>query len=162
MVALIVHDNEHVMKILILYGSLTGNTLTTSEHLARHFLNSHSVELRDQSEDVDECMRSVDLICIAASTWGEGEANPTTSFFIDHLTTCDRITQSPIALLGLGDSVYEHFCGVVDQLTEILTKKQYNLIGKPYKIDGYPDEEKLQNCALWLTSIIKAREASLQ
>ncbi|MEI7652946.1 MAG: flavodoxin family protein [bacterium] len=139
------------MHLLILYGSLTGNTLLVSEHM-HAFLTKrgHAVDLVDQSFCEFETLNAYDFVLIGASTWGEGDPNPATQVFIEQLDALERIEMKRVALFGLGDSAYEHFCGVVDKLESSLARKQIVLCAPSLRLDGFPDEVMCDKVDAWL------------
>jgi flavodoxin I len=139
------------MHVLILYGSLTGNTLLVSEHI-QSFLGTqgHAIDLMDQSFCEFEKLSTYDLAVIGASTWGEGDPNPATQVFIEQLDALESIEVKRVALFGLGDSAYEHFCGVVDKLESTLRHKDVKLLAPSLRLDGFPDEVMFQNIENWL------------
>lgn len=139
------------MHVLILYGSLTGNTLLVSEHI-KSFLetNGQRVDMVDQTFCEFERLCTYDLILIGASTWGEGEPNPATQQFIEQLNSLDSIQMRNVAVFGLGDLAYEHFCGVVDKLESALHLKKISLLAPPLRLDGFPDDTMFQKVEDWL------------
>ena len=143
------------MRLLILYGSLTGNTLLVSEHMHASLTHKgHTVDLVDQSFCEFDRLTAYDLVLIGASTWGEGDPNPTTQVFIEQLDALERIEMKRVALFGLGDSAYEHFCGVVDKLESSLTRKQMVVCAPSLRLDGFPDETMCDNADAWLDQYV--------
>ncbi len=143
------------MNILLLYGSLTGNTLLVSEHIQEYLVSkSHQVELVDQAFCPFENLSSYDLVLVGASTWGEGDPNPSTQLFIEQISEVKRVESNTLAIFGLGDSAYEHFCGVVDELESVFNTKKTNRIIPSLRLDGFPDEAMFEQVHCWLDVVV--------
>lgn len=139
------------IRVLILYGSLTGNTLLVSEYV-KTFLETEGyvVDSMDQSLCEFEKLNEYNLTIIGASTWGEGEANPSTQLFIEALDSYKHVEFQHVALFGLGDMAYDHFCGVVDKLEKSLSLKNIKPLAPSLRLDGFPDEKMFQCVERWL------------
>lgn len=144
------------MKILIAFGTLTGNTEEVSKSL-RDFLTEqkHLVTLVDQSDIKISELSQFELIILGASTWGDGElgANPITEDFVERFEKeFEPSKDIKFAIFGLGDSSYEHFCGVVDLLEDTLIKNNCKIIKPSLKLEGLP-ENNLEIAQEWAKNI---------
>lgn len=150
------------MHILISYGSLTGNTQIVAELLGVSLreMGGHEVEVLDQACIECDKLAGYDLVIFGASTWGEGESNPTTEAFLHNLNAYpEDLALVKCALFGLGDRSYDHFCGVVDHLEHALRGKSARVLGTPLKLDGLPDETMQEQVGLWATEILTLSNA---
>jgi len=130
-------------KILIVYGSTTGNTEIVAEQV--------SDILKDKGADVTmknvvdatvaELGNGYDLTVLGSSTWGDDDIEFQEDFavFYDEMDKAD-LKGKKIALFGCGDSSYEHFCGAVDLLEEKTETLGGKIVGEPLRIDGDPEE----------------------
>jgi len=145
------------MNIALFYGSLTGNTMLISEQLATHLQSKgHEVTMEDQSMVDVNNLRNFDLVIFGASTWGEGDANPTTESFLVTLNDPSTdITDVKYAIFGLGDRSYEHFCGVVDRLEQTLQTKKAFQAHPSLRLEGFPDESMQASIEKWIGEVLK-------
>lgn len=140
------------MKVLITFGTLTGNSETVAKYLYENLKSDYLIELKlqDQIDTQIGELNNFDLVILVASTWGEGEANPITEDFIMRLSDDFQANDTThFALLGLGDSSYEFFCGVVDQLEKLLLEKKARILNPNLKLDGLPEADNLERALLW-------------
>lgn len=145
------------MKVLIAFGTLTGNSETVAKYLYENLKSEDLIEpiLQDQIDTQIGELNNFDLVILVASTWGEGEANPITEDFIMRLGDEYQTNDSThFALLGLGDSSYEFFCGVVDQLEKLLLEKHALILSPNLKLDGLPEDENLDKALHWAKNFI--------
>lgn len=144
------------MRILLSYGSLTGNTQMICDMVFEKLHPIHTIELEDQTFFDIQKISSYDLIIFATSTWGEGEPNPTTVAFIESLRqNTDILPPFHAAIFGLGDRAYGHFCGAVDQLESVLSEKHVILDLPSLRLDGFPDEVMLESIMDWLAPLLR-------
>ncbi len=144
------------MNIALFYGSLTGNTMLISEHLATYLQSrGHAVHLLDQSLVVPVELATYDLVIFGASTWGEGDANPTTDSFILSLSAdVTNLSGVKYLVFGLGDRSYDNFCGVVDRLEQMLESKHATRKSESLRLEGFPDEAMQAAIESWINRSI--------
>jgi flavodoxin short chain len=130
-------------KVLIVYGSTTGNTEAVAEQI--------SDILKDKGADVTmknvvdatvaELGNGYDLTVLGSSTWGDDDIEFQEDFgiFYEDLDKAE-LKDKKVAIFGCGDSSYEHFCGAVDLLEEKMDILGGKIIGEPLRIDGDPEE----------------------
>lgn len=140
-------------KVIILYGSTTGNT----EQLAR-FIESTlgeyvglTLTMKNVADVGVEEVLEYDIILLGSSTWGDGELQDDFVDFYEQMKALD-LTSKTAAAFGTGDSSWEHFCGAVDMLEERLIKCGADVI-KGFKVDGDIDDAK-DDATQWLKKII--------
>lgn len=145
------------MNIALFYGSLTGNTMLISEQLATYLQSKgHQVTMEDQSVVDVNILKNFDLVIFGASTWGEGDANPTTESFLVTLNDpSTNITDVKYAIFGLGDRSYEHFCGVVDKLEHTLQAKNAHQVSPSLRLEGFPDESMQTHVESWVGEVLE-------
>ena len=151
-----------MIKVLIVFATLTGNTETVATHLYESFINDQSSNLKDHIEleikdlfDVETGEFSdYDLVVFGTSTWGEGEMNPVAEEFFMDIDSIKFKKGTKFALFGLGESHYEIFCSAVHETAKIFRELKANIVGEIYEIDGYPDDEILESTYKWFIDIL--------
>jgi len=124
------------LKILIVYGSNTGNTAYVAEIISSA-LSEHEVKIKNVlSVDIEE-FRQYDLLILGTSTWGNGEAQKD---WKEVLKKLDKriIGGKRIALFGLGDSAMfpEQFASGVRNIYDVVIENGGIVIGF-WKNEGY-------------------------
>jgi flavodoxin I len=126
-------------KILIVYGSTTGNTEMVAEEII-DLLKDHEVLLQDVADTNPEDLTKYDVLVLGSSTWDDGLLQQDFRDFVEGLEV--DLTGKKLAIFGLGDSNYPDFCEAADILEETFTKLGGKTIVATLKIDGFPDEEE--------------------
>jgi flavodoxin I len=126
-------------KILIVYGSTTGNTEMVAEQIMDS-LKNHEVSLQDAADTSPEDLTKYDVLVLGSSTWDDGLLQQDFRDFVEGLEI--DLTDKKLAIFGLGDSNYPDFCEAADILEKIFTKLGGETIVATLKIDGFPDEEE--------------------
>ncbi len=144
-------------KILVTYGSLTGNTEVVAGYLQEQLQAAgHDCALENGFEVAGDSFVEYDLVIIGASTWGDGELNPISEEFLANLdATGIRLEGINYAVFGLGESHYEFFCTGADTIDKKLLELGGQRIGKLHKIDGMPEQEILDKCLEWALGLIE-------
>ncbi len=124
-------------KILILYGSTTGNTEMVAEQVMEH-LQDHDVNLQDAADASPEELTEYDVLVLGSSTWDDGKLQQDFRDFVDGLNV--DLSGKKAAVFGLGDSTYPDFCKAAPILKNTFTDLGAEMIVDPLKIDGFPDE----------------------
>lgn len=106
--------------ILIAYASQTGQAIAIAQQTAQQLMGAqkkiHLVSLNQLSS---ELLQQNTTLLIVASTYGEGEAPDNGNRFIARTLANLRqhsLQHLQVAILGLGDSSYKHFCGFAHEL----------------------------------------------
>lgn len=136
------------MKCTLLYGTLSGSTMTAAGIVsdvltaAGHQVDSIMVDgaTKDQIKDAQ-------LVILGSPSWEDegkdGQPLPDMTKFLKTLTAED-LAGKKVAIFGLGDTSYQHFCGAVDVMTELLKVNGASPVIEPVRIDRYyslPDNE---------------------
>lgn len=151
------------MKCLLTYGTLSGSTMTATELVGARLKEAGNDVTSISVEQVTKDMVAAHhALVVASPSWEDrgldGQPLPEVRQFIETLTSSD-LTGKKIALLGLGDTAYPHFCGAIDVLEELLKKIQITPSIPSLRIDKYysmPDNEhKVQAWADTFATLIK-------
>lgn len=148
-------------KILVAYGSLTGNTQMVAERIADHCkTQGHVVTLQNIGELVPTDLIMYEVLILGSSTWDDGQLQ------MDTQTLVDLWNHSPVelahthyAVFGCGDSSYSTFCVAVNTLSDLLNKAGSKQLVAGLKIDGFPEmTENVTAIEQWnfqLTDLLK-------
>lgn len=136
------------MKCLLLYGTLSGSTMTAAELVAASLRESgHDVTTLSVDQANPDMVAPHGAVVIASPSWEDrgldGQPLPEVRQFIESLKSSD-LAGKKIALLGLGDTSYPHFCGAIDVMEGLLKKIQISPSIESLRIDKYysaPDNE---------------------
>lgn len=110
------------MKVNILYGSETGN----SENLAGTAANElkkagFEAEVQDMSGVRAADLENMTRLLVITSTWGDGEPPSNAAELHDELSAANvNLSGLTYAVLGLGESYYDHFCQAAIDFDEYL------------------------------------------
>ena len=130
------------MKVLILYGSTTGNTEMVAEQI-QDIMADHDVELMDVAEASADVFNDYDNIIAASSTWDDGLLQQDFRDFAKNLREAKPdLSSKKVAIVGLGDSNYPDFCEAAPLLEKLFSELGATQVGNSLKIDGFPDEEE--------------------
>ena len=149
------------MKILIAYGTLSGNTQTVAESLGQHLTSAgHTVTVHSQDDVKPDSMNEYEFVFLGGSTWGDGESNPSTQNFMqDVQASTVTFPTVKFAIFGLGETNYAQFCAVTTHLEDMLKAKGATPVCESLKIDGYPDDTILQTTHTWADAALTKMSA---
>lgn len=128
---------------LIIYGSTTGNTEEMAEmvreELEKQDIQTEVKEVTDAT--VDDLTSDHDLLVLGCPAYGDDEIELQEDFvdFYEQMDGVDLKGKS-FAVFAPGDSSYEHFCGSVDMLEDIMQELGSRMAIKGLKIDGDPGD----------------------
>lgn len=134
-------------KVLVVYGSTTGNTENTAHMIAKAIAeHNHNIETRVtdvSSAELGDFSKDYDMFLLGCSTWGDEEIELQEDFadFYENMDGLD-LKNKKIAVFGCGDSSYTHFCGAVDALEEKAESLGANRVVSGLKIDGDPEDSE--------------------
>ncbi|WP_314927980.1 flavodoxin [Aeromonas piscicola] len=139
-------------QIDIVVGTVYGAAMLVAETLAAQLQQAgHECQIFDEAalEDLDA---SRFLLVITATT-GQGDIPPNLQPFVAALA--DRAPYMKgwrYALIAMGDSSYEHFCGAGRQLDRLLQELGATALLPRLEIDATVDDEPEKVALAWLTS----------
>lgn len=142
------------MKILILYGSLTGNTQSVAEQISEFLIQSGvEHEIMNTNSFSAKDVLNYDLLLLGSSTWDDGVLQYDFEAFFKEVQDFD-FNDKKFAVFGCGDSSYEHFCGAVDIIEKFWQEKGATKLINHLKIDGFPQQEPNQELLQkWLADL---------
>lgn len=112
-------NNHPAIDIVIAYASQTGAAAAIARQTAQQLhaagMQGHLVELNQLAT---ELLLQTKTLLMVTSTYGEGEAPDNGNRFAARLAMLGphSLAHLQVAILGLGDSGYQHFCGFAHQL----------------------------------------------
>ena len=132
-------------RVLIVYGSETGNTKTAAE-MIRDVLarRGHEVEVRDVVDTTaDELLKPFDLYLLGVSTWGAVEDEVQEDFKAFYAEMADaNLTDKPFGVFGAGDKGYANFCKAVDYVAQRVEEQGGSLVLDKLKINLDPNTSR--------------------
>lgn len=148
------------MNILLLYGTLSGSTMTAAEMVGSILrAGNHTVDVISIEGATKDMVASHEAVIIGSPSWEDqgkdGQPLPEIRVFLESLTS-DDMKNKKVAVLGLGDVSYPHFCGAVDVLEERLKALNVTPVVTSLRVDRYyslPDNE--QKVKDWATNLSK-------
>ncbi|MBD3279357.1 MAG: flavodoxin [Candidatus Pacebacteria bacterium] len=139
-------------KILVLYGSLTGNTQNVAEKLTKIIkAKQPNIALKNVAEAQVNELQDYDYLILGSSTWDDGHLQYDFQSFYDQLESSPPdLNGKKLAVFGCGDTAYEKFCAAVQILENKFTQLGCEKIIAGLKIDGFPDDPaNLQATEQW-------------
>ena len=153
-------------RVLISFATMSGNTEKVAQYFVEQLpliIPETEVSLVNMMELQEEQFTEYDLIILGSSTWTDGELNPIAEEFFDNIkNSVMEYTTFKFGLFGLGESYYPEFCTSVDKMAEIIKQKKGNVIGELLRLDGYVDDDKLNNSLEWLRGVVNKMESANQ
>lgn len=147
-----------MIKVIIVYGSTTGNTETLAKSVEKGLKSSGiNVLVKSARETNPGELMDCDGIILGCSTWGDGELQDD---FIPFEKGMEKIKLEgkKTACFGPGDSnIYPQFCKAVDILEEKLKKCGAKIVVGSLKIDGEvePHLEETENWGRKISQALK-------
>lgn len=137
------------MKCIVVYGTLSGSTMTAATLVADTLKAAgHEVTSVTADPTIKDQILSAQAVVFASPSWEDqgkdGQPLPEVRAAIESLSAAD-LTGKKVALLGLGDTSYPHFCGAVDVMEGLLKDRGVSVVTPSLKIDRYyssPDNEQ--------------------
>ena len=126
-------------KVLIVYGSTTGNTAALAEAIASQIeAAGHKATLRNAADvSAQGLCNGYDAALFGCSAWGTDEVELQDDFqeLFDQFDTMN-VNGVKVACFATGDSTFTHFCGAVDVIESRLKDLGAQMISEGLKIDG--------------------------
>ncbi len=146
-------------KVILIYGSTTGNTETVSERVKGHLEEAgHEVDMKNVLEASASDLNGPEVIIMASSTWNDGELQDDfVPFHLELEASPPDLSGKKGAAFGCGESVYEQFCTAVNTLEKSLADWGAEILLPGLKVDGYPDEEEnIQQIDDWSQKLLES------
>lgn len=127
-------------KVLIVFGSTTGNTESIASAIAEILENQGvRVEIKNASE-ISDCKNLVsgyDAVLMGCSCWGDTDIELQDDFapLVDQFSSMG-LSRTKVAAFASGDSSYVHFCGAVDVIENAAKKCGANIITDGLRVEG--------------------------
>jgi len=116
---------------------------------ARLKASGNQVTILSIDQATKDILASHEILVVASPSWEDqgldGQPLPEVRQFITSLSPADLFGKK-IALLGLGDTAYPHFCGAIDVMEALFKKINVSPIIESLRIDKYyslPDNEHI-------------------
>ena len=142
-------------KILIVYGSSTGNTESIAEAIAKILGDKgHEVTIRNAAEvSAEGLAQGYDAVLFGSSVWGIDEVEFQDDFapLVDEFGSMG-LSGGKVAAFASGDSSYENFCGAVDVLESKAKEVGATLIAEGLRVEGDASAapEDIKGGGLWI------------
>lgn len=136
-------------KILIVYGSTTGNTESVAEHIHGVLSKAgHQVSIKNAADvSPRNLAEGSDMVLFGCSTWGDEDIELQDDFLpLYEELDLAGLSGRKVAVFGCGDTSYTHFCGAVDVIEEKAAQSGAVVVCASLKIDGDPD---MAEAAAW-------------
>lgn len=145
------------MKILIIYDTYSGGTLDAAQFVYDTLSKKgQSVTIKRSGEITPDDLSVHDFIIFGTPSWfvDNVEGNPHASLLKLMKQAKDlNLTNKKIAIFGLGDETYAHFCGGVDFLEKFVIKQGGKISIESLKLNNY--YANLEDCHQKLSSWIE-------
>ncbi len=131
-------------KILIVYGSTTGNTEMVANWIKDALeASGEQADLFNATEIEPEVVSDYSLIILGSSTWGTGEIQDDFAEFYDAMSY-EHFKGKKVTVFGCGDSDMfpDYFCQAVDTIAEKAIVCGADVALEVLKIDGDIDSYK--------------------
>ena len=150
------------MRIVILYGTETGNAEMLAEDLAAGLKRAHAVEVANM-QDADPSVFERDaLFLIVSSSYGDGELPASAKDFVAALEA-ERpdLSGRRFAIFGLGDTQYAETFGFGSKrIEELLVALGATRVGERVMHDASGQDLPEDTAAAWLDGVLAACEAA--
>lgn len=147
------------MNILVIYATYSSSTQTAVAYLGELLTNqSHAVTIKQAQAVTAADFADPQLIVFASPSWLiDGKDGQPHEDMLSLMQTFSTISFAgkKIAVLGLGDTSYAHFCGAVDHIEQFVKDHQGTLVVPSLRIDGYYMNQDANNQTLtqWSQSL---------
>ena len=137
-------------KVLIVFGSTTGNTETAAIHIEGVLRGKGFETVLKNADDAKAkgLAEGFDLVLLGCSTWGDEDIELQDDFvpLFENLDEAG-LKGKKVGVFGCGDSSYTHFCGAVDAIEEKAAALGAVLVTGTLKIDGDPERDEITTWA---------------
>ena len=137
-------------EITIFYGSVYGAAEALAEQVCETLEEmGHQARVVEDPQVGD--FKQAQFPLVITSTTGQGDLPPNLEFFIaDIKDTFPLLKGKPFAVVGLGDSSYDHFCGAGHQVFELMQELQGRPIADLLEVDAIETLEPETQVLPWI------------
>lgn len=133
-----------------------------AEHLAEQLRQAgNTLQLAQAKEVTSEMLKEADAVILASPSWDyhgqQGMPHEDYQDFAQNISGVD-LGEKPMAVMGLGDSTYQFFCGAVAHLEKQVAELNGKLVVPSLKIDQYYMNEAAATQAIadWAAQLASA------
>ncbi len=144
------------MKILVAYATMSGTAMLVAQAIENKLneVGGHQVEVKDMMELQPADLLNYELVFLGSSTWDDGRYNDVSREFFGKLHEANiDLSAIKLAVFGLGDQFYPHFCEVVDLMKAELEAKGGKVYSEIPKVDGFPDDPEMERVQNWAAQV---------
>ncbi|MCL1079846.1 flavodoxin [Parashewanella spongiae] len=143
-------------KVNIVFGTVYGSAQFVAETLAEAVSAAgHEVQLVESEALANFIPSESDLLLIISSTTGQGDLPDNILPWFEFIRSKGLyLPNLQYAVVGLGDSSYETFCGAANQLEALFTELGAQLITPTLKLDACETMEPEVDASAWLKTWI--------
>ncbi|WP_025819959.1 flavodoxin [Shewanella marina] len=147
-----------MQKINLVYGTVYGSAQYVAETFATEFAERNMEhQLWQPNELVGWQPAEDELLIVVCATTGNGDLpDDILPWFTELKDKAPYLPNLQYALVGLGDSSYEHFCGAIIQFEELLQELGAKPLYQTLKIDACETMEPEVDAKVWLDGIVPA------
>lgn len=150
------------MNILLVFATNSGTTMTAAQTINDKLAGKgHTMTMKEVRDVKPEDFDAPQAIVLGSPSWDfEGhEGMPHEDYLplMEQLKT-KVLENKPMAVFGLGDSSYKHFCGAVDHLEELVKTMKAKLVVPSLRIDKFYSDQtgNMDKINAWADSLIAA------
>lgn len=145
-----------MVKVLVAYASLTGNTEEIAELIAEGIRQAGGEVVLKSVMDCNALeMQSYVGVLLGAYTWGDGELPDEFLDFYEEMDDLD-LSASKSAAFGSGDTGYDIYCGAVDIIEGKLKERGAIVLQESLKIEYGPNAAEKDACRQFGRQFIEA------
>lgn len=145
------------MKVVVVYASMTGNTVEIGDLLARQVEEAnHEVEkFHVEFDDIMALdLKNYDAILFGTYTWGDADLPFELEDFYDDLEDED-LTGKVVGLFGSCDSYYEFYGAAMETMAEKFRAIGADVIDPLLKIELAPEPEDQEKITAFVDTFLK-------
>ncbi len=143
-------------RIYLACGSVFGSAILTTDEIQQALTQAGHDVHRPENASVDDLTdETLDYLIVCTSSTGNGEVPDNLApFHVALLTQFPRITHLRFAVVALGDSSYDTFCGGGLAIDHALQELGATQLSEPLKIDAMETTEPELLGAPWVMSLL--------